>query len=74
MGLGGKRRGKWQSDHSLAGSSGGRKKTSVGSDELYVAAATVVMGRYNSWKSIPKMRVVSTVSNMSAFYSILGCE
>lgn len=50
------------------------KRHRVVSDELYVAAATVVMGRYNSWKSIPKMRVVSTVSNMSAFYSILGCE
>lgn len=50
------------------------KRHRVGSDELYVAAAIVVMGRYNSWKSIPKMRVVSTVSNMSAFYSIPGCE
>lgn len=50
------------------------KRHRGGSDELYVAAATVVMERYNSWKSIPKMRVVSTVSNMSAFYSIPGCE
>lgn len=51
-----------------------KKRHRVGSDELYVAAAAVMMGRYNSWKSIPKMRVVSTVSNMSAFYSIPGCQ
>lgn len=50
------------------------KRHRVGGNELYVAAATVAMGRYNSWKSIPKIRVVSTVSNMSAIYTIPGSE